>query len=116
MELRQRVVGKCVDSISRDARRQLLYDGVLEVIDDVAIAIDDDAPSRAEDGRAARPSVHLEPVTALPLPNNTLSVIELERGLLTIWKFPVVREVKASASRDDASWMTDAEQPAREVD
>src|SRR5438552_15329836 len=110
------VVGADVEPVTRLRREILLDDRVLEVVDDVPVAVHHHAPGRAEDCGTARAAVGGQAVAALSLPDDGLPAGELERGFLGVGELPVIVEVIATAGRRHASAAVYAQRPAAHVD
>src|SRR6266516_886880 len=87
------VVGAKVETVTRLRGERLLDDLILEIIDDIAIAVHHDAPGRAEDCGTARAAVGGKAVAALPLPYDGLPAGELEHGLLRVGELPFIVEM-----------------------
>ncbi len=99
------------------ARLHLLHDFVFEIVDDVTVAIDYHRCRWCREPRCrARTVVEIESVAALPLPDDALAAVEHERRFLRVGELPIVGVVEASARRDHAARVVDAEQPTPHVD
>ncbi len=94
----------CLDDLSR------------EVVQDVALAIQHETPLRpVGHGTAAAVEERLA-VAALPVPDDPLAAVELERRVLRIGELPVVGIVHACAAGRHPRREVDTEREARDVD
>src|SRR3954471_17913822 len=116
VELGQPIIANSVQGISLGRGSQLLHDLVLEIVENVSVAIDDHAAVRAEHQRSARAIVEAEAIAALALPDDALVAVEYEGCFLGVGELPVVGVVKATAGRDYTPRIIDAEQPPSDVD
>src|SRR5512144_2898480 len=112
MERRRLIVGADVQGIARFRGGHLPDHAALRIVDDVAVAIEHDAPPRAEYRAAARTPEGLQPVAALPVPDDGLSTRELERRFLGVGNLPVVVEIVPASRRHDPRTRIGAEGPA----
>src|SRR5262249_42474226 len=94
----------------------LFHDLAFEIVEDVAVTIENEAALRPVRDSAATTSEERLAIAALTMPHDALSVSKLERGVLRVGKLPVVRVVKASAVRLDARRKIDAEREPGDVD
>src|SRR6185437_5326499 len=78
------------------ARPEFLRFVPLEIVDLVAVAIDEDAPGGAHDGRTAVAAIVLHSLAALPFPGNHLVVV-LKAGHQRIVKLPVIFKMVSAA-------------------
>ena len=86
-----------------------------EVVDLVAIAIDEHRASRSHDGRTAITAVELHSLAALALPGNHL-VFVFEAGHKRVIKLPVIFEMISAARRSNSLRIIDAQRPAADID
>src|SRR5437773_4740244 len=110
------VVGADVETVARPRGERLLDDLILEVIDDIPVAVHHHASGRAEDCGTALPAKRGEAVAALALPDDGLPAGDLEHGLLGVWELPVIVEVIAPSGRRHAAAPVHAQRPAADVD
>src|SRR6266576_6478806 len=110
------VVGADVETVARPRGERLLDDLILEVIDDIPVAVHHYASGRAEDCGPALPAKRGEAVAALALPDDSLPAGELEHGLLGVGKLPVIVEVIATTRRRHATAPVHGQRPAAHVD
>ena len=98
VQLSQPIVAHCVESVTLGRGLELFDQLVLEIVDDVAVSIDDDAAVGAEYCRAARASVEIQSVAALPLPDDALTSVEYERRFLSVGRLAQSRPIPRSVS------------------
>src|ERR1700704_4083990 len=105
------MVAEGVEAVALRCGFELLDHFVLEIVDDIAVAVDDHAAVGAKHRGATRAIVDTEPVAALSLPDDALPSVEDEGRFLGVGELPVIRVVEASTGGDDAGRIVDAEQP-----
>ena len=96
---------------------RLEFAGLLafEVVDFVAVAIDQHGAGGAHDGRAAVAVVDTHALAAVAFPGEHLVVV-FEAGDQGVVELPVIFEVVAAAGGGNAVGIVDAERPAADVD
>ena len=104
-------VGRCSLVPDLELARHL----ALQVIDLVAIPIENDRTCRAHDGCATVASVVLHPVAAFALPGDHRIVIG-EAGAHGVVELPVILELVSSSDRGDTLRVIDPHRPAADVD